>query len=195
VLVVLAIAYSRLYLDAHWLLDVVGGLTGGGAYLLFGIAALRALLAPPIVTDRRRRRPAGGRGTGDPTPGLWTDPIAGSRSSPAGRGPDRLSTPPPSRRKRGTSVIGTQDLLIALVIAVFLFGAKRLPELAGAVGKAMREFRQSAAGDSDESVQTAPTPGPAACASCQAPLAADWTHCPRCGVPVGGALPSAIGPG
>jgi sec-independent protein translocase protein TatA len=69
-------------------------------------------------------------------------------------------------------MIGSQDLLIVLVIAVFLFGAKRLPELAGALGKAMREFRKSAAGDTDESAPTAPAPGPAACASCKAPLAA-----------------------
>lgn len=38
-LVVLGIAYSRLYLDAHWLTDVLGGVLGGTAYLLVMIAA------------------------------------------------------------------------------------------------------------------------------------------------------------
>jgi sec-independent protein translocase protein TatA len=79
-------------------------------------------------------------------------------------------------------MIGTQDLLIALVLGLFLFGAKRLPELAGAVGKSMKEFRKSMTGET-EPPPAAPG-GPAACASCQAPLATDWTHCPRCGTPV-----------
>lgn len=35
--VVSIVAYSRMYLDAHWLSDVLGGLTAGLAYLLFVI--------------------------------------------------------------------------------------------------------------------------------------------------------------
>jgi membrane-associated phospholipid phosphatase len=50
-LVVLAVAYSRLYLDAHWLSDVLGGLTGGGATLVFGLAVLeRFWPRPPAGT-------------------------------------------------------------------------------------------------------------------------------------------------
>ena len=30
---VVGVAYSRLYFNAHWLSDVLGGATGGGAYL------------------------------------------------------------------------------------------------------------------------------------------------------------------
>ncbi len=37
-LVISGVAYSRLYLNAHWLTDVLGALAGGTAYLLFGVA-------------------------------------------------------------------------------------------------------------------------------------------------------------
>jgi membrane-associated phospholipid phosphatase len=38
VLVVLGVAYSRIYLNAHWLTDVLGALAGGTAYLLLLLA-------------------------------------------------------------------------------------------------------------------------------------------------------------
>ena len=38
--VVLGIAYSRIYLNAHWFSDVLGGLSGGAAYLALGICWL-----------------------------------------------------------------------------------------------------------------------------------------------------------
>lgn len=67
VLVVLAIAYSRLYLDAHWLSGVLGGLTGGGAYLVFGLAAFeRFWPGPSSPSDgdvgRPPRHPPAGNG-------------------------------------------------------------------------------------------------------------------------------------
>ena len=36
------VAYSRMYLDAHWLSDVLGGLTAGLAYLLVAIWVVRS---------------------------------------------------------------------------------------------------------------------------------------------------------
>ena len=39
-------------------------------------------------------------------------------------------------------MLGTQDLLLGAVIAFFLFGAKRLPELMGSIGKSVREFKK-----------------------------------------------------
>jgi sec-independent protein translocase protein TatA len=39
-------------------------------------------------------------------------------------------------------MIGTQDLLIALAIGVFFFGAKKLPELSRSLGKATSEFKK-----------------------------------------------------
>ena len=41
------------------------------------------------------------------------------------------------------------ELLIALAIVLVIFGVGRLPEIGGAVGKAIREFKSSVAGDSD----------------------------------------------
>ena len=39
--------------------------------------------------------------------------------------------------------IGMQELLIILVIALIVLGPKRLPEIARALGKGMREFRKA----------------------------------------------------
>ncbi len=43
-------------------------------------------------------------------------------------------------------MIGTQELLIILVILLFIFGGTRLPQLARGLGKSIREFRQGADG-------------------------------------------------
>jgi membrane-associated phospholipid phosphatase len=40
VLLIAGIAFSRLYLRSHWLSDVVGGLAGGAAYLVFFLLAV-----------------------------------------------------------------------------------------------------------------------------------------------------------
>jgi len=86
-------------------------------------------------------------------------------------------------------MLGTQDLVIGLVIALFFFGAKRLPEMARSLGKSMQEFKKGVSGDTgDEAPVTPATPPPAVattapqtCGSCQAPLEPEWKHCPRCG--------------
>jgi membrane-associated phospholipid phosphatase len=61
VLVILGVAYSRLYLDAHWLTDVLGALTGGGASLLVALAWVehRWALGPPGPWRDARSRAAG----------------------------------------------------------------------------------------------------------------------------------------
>lgn len=38
---------------------------------------------------------------------------------------------------------GGAELIIILFIVLLLFGAKKLPELAGSMGKSMREFRKA----------------------------------------------------
>ena len=47
-------------------------------------------------------------------------------------------------------MIGTQDLLIALAIGVFFFGAKKLPELSRSLGKALSEFKKGIEDTSSE---------------------------------------------
>ncbi len=43
--------------------------------------------------------------------------------------------------------LGPFELIIILVIVIIIFGVGRLPEIGGAVGKAIREFRDSTADD------------------------------------------------
>jgi len=46
--------------------------------------------------------------------------------------------------------LGTQELIIILVIALLIFGPKKLPELARSTGKAINEFRKASSGILDE---------------------------------------------
>jgi sec-independent protein translocase protein TatA len=46
--------------------------------------------------------------------------------------------------------LGPPELLIILVIVIIVFGVGRLPEVGGAMGKAIREFRQSSQGLDEE---------------------------------------------
>lgn len=85
-------------------------------------------------------------------------------------------------------MLGPQDLALGLLLAVFFFGAKRLPELAGSLGKSMKEFKKAVEGtDAEPEAPKAPgelppaAPARRACATCQSPVESDWQHCPRCG--------------
>jgi len=77
-------------------------------------------------------------------------------------------------------MLGSQDLVIGLVLVLFLFGAKRLPELAGSLGKSMKEFKKAVEG-ADAEPEAPKAASPRACASCHGLLEPDWQHCPRCG--------------
>ncbi len=46
--------------------------------------------------------------------------------------------------------LGAPELIIVLVIVIIIFGVGRLPEIGGAVGKAIREFREASTGTRDE---------------------------------------------
>jgi len=50
-------------------------------------------------------------------------------------------------------MIGTQDLILGALIVIVLFGAKRLPELMGALGKSMKEFKKGVSGDGEQEGQ------------------------------------------
>jgi sec-independent protein translocase protein TatA len=86
--------------------------------------------------------------------------------------------------------IGT--LVIILVIALLLFGPKRLPELGDSIGKAIRGFKKA----TEEEPQPLPpsggdpkTPGPGeqtaaslkVCPQCHKNLGGDFAFCPHCG--------------
>lgn len=50
--------------------------------------------------------------------------------------------------------IGTQELLIIFLIILLLFGASRIPEIAKAMGKGIRDFKK-ATQDVEEGIQAA----------------------------------------
>jgi undecaprenyl-diphosphatase len=74
VAIVATVAYSRMYLDAHFLSDVLGGVTAGLAYLFFAIWAVRS--APSLGRARRAVPLATG------TEGLLVPAPAGSPADP-----------------------------------------------------------------------------------------------------------------
>lgn len=46
--------------------------------------------------------------------------------------------------------IGPLELVIVLIIALVIFGPKRLPELGRSIGNGIREFRSSVSGSGDD---------------------------------------------
>jgi sec-independent protein translocase protein TatA len=46
--------------------------------------------------------------------------------------------------------VGTPELLILLVIVMVIFGVGKLPQVGGAMGKAIREFREGQSGLTDD---------------------------------------------
>jgi len=56
--------------------------------------------------------------------------------------------------------LGPEKLLMLLLICLVIFGGKRIPEIGGAIGKGIREFKQgvSEIGDSVNAPVDTPTP-------------------------------------
>jgi sec-independent protein translocase protein TatA len=50
--------------------------------------------------------------------------------------------------------IGPMELAVVLIIALVIFGPKRLPQLGRSVGQGMREFKQSISAAPDEERST-----------------------------------------
>jgi sec-independent protein translocase protein TatA len=46
--------------------------------------------------------------------------------------------------------VGPLELVVVLIIALVIFGPKRLPELGRSMGKGIREFRGSISGNDDD---------------------------------------------
>lgn len=49
--------------------------------------------------------------------------------------------------------IGFQEILIILLVVLFLFGAKRIPELMKSMGKGIRELKHGLSVDIDKDVE------------------------------------------
>jgi sec-independent protein translocase protein TatA len=55
--------------------------------------------------------------------------------------------------------IGTSEIILLLLLALLLFGAKRLPDIGRSMGRGMREFKDSVTGkDKDEPAEMAELP-------------------------------------
>ena len=99
--------------------------------------------------------------------------------------------------------LGSQELLVILVIVLVLFGANRLPQLARSLGSSLKEFKKGIdEGPTKESSVSSPSgervsapAGERICGQCRNALAADWTHCPRCGTAVSPGPNTKTGPG
>lgn len=80
-------------------------------------------------------------------------------------------------------------LLIILVIALLLFGPRRLPELGDAIGKAIRSFKKAhdegpevaAKGEIPGSAASTATPQTSTCPQCHKDLSGEFAFCPHCG--------------
>jgi sec-independent protein translocase protein TatA len=46
--------------------------------------------------------------------------------------------------------IGPLEIIVVLIIALIVFGPKRLPELGNSLGKGIREFRNTVTGEKDD---------------------------------------------
>jgi sec-independent protein translocase protein TatA len=46
--------------------------------------------------------------------------------------------------------VGITGLIVILIVALLVFGPKRLPEIGRSLGKGMREFKDSITGNSDD---------------------------------------------
>jgi sec-independent protein translocase protein TatA len=46
--------------------------------------------------------------------------------------------------------IGPLEIVVVLIIALVVFGPKRLPELGSSLGRGIREFRNTVSGEKDE---------------------------------------------
>jgi sec-independent protein translocase protein TatA len=55
--------------------------------------------------------------------------------------------------------IGPLEIIVVLIIALVVFGPKRLPELGRSLGKGIREFRGSVTGDHDDEDERPAPPG------------------------------------
>ena len=89
--------------------------------------------------------------------------------------------------------IGIPGLILILVVALLVFGPKRLPEMGRSLGRGMREFKDSISGhkaEDEPAALTAPKDdlGAGFCSSCGTPLTAGAQFCASCGT----AVPSTV---
>ena len=83
--------------------------------------------------------------------------------------------------------LGMPELIIIVVILVLLFGATRVVDLFGALGKGVREFRKNVK-EPEASEAPAQAAGPPSCRNCGAQLDPATKFCAQCGAPTQAAV-------
>jgi len=81
--------------------------------------------------------------------------------------------------------IGGPEAMFILVIVLIVFGAGRLPEVFGQLGKGIRAFRDESTSTASTSPSTSAAQAARAtsCAKCHEALPAAAKFCPSCGTP------------
>ena len=93
--------------------------------------------------------------------------------------------------------IGPWELVIILIIVVVIFGAGRLSQIGGAVGKSVREFRSAVREDSPPAAAPSAAPADAVaapevkCPACEAMNTAGRKFCGKCGAVLASPAPVA----
>jgi len=85
--------------------------------------------------------------------------------------------------------IGGPELLLILAVVLIVFGAGKLPDVLGQLGKGVRSFRDESTTDKTASVATGSTTSAATsapgttiyCRNCGRPNGADSKFCTNCG--------------
>ena len=82
--------------------------------------------------------------------------------------------------------LGTPELIIILIILLLIFGASKLPQLGGAMGKTIKNFKSEMKEGLAEDAKTAgpapPSPESRFCGKCGAEVKdAGADYCPKCG--------------
>ncbi len=75
-------------------------------------------------------------------------------------------------------------LVLILIIVLIIFGVGRLAEVGGALGKGVRDFRESVEAKDDPSSSASVSSGARHCTNCGAELPAGARFCAKCGAPV-----------
>lgn len=83
---------------------------------------------------------------------------------------------------------GAPELILILVIALIVFGPGKLPEIGGAIGKGIREFRRASSELTEELSretralkQSASTESERTCPTCKERVERGARYCGRCG--------------
>ncbi len=76
--------------------------------------------------------------------------------------------------------LGLPELIVVCVIALLVFGPRKLPDAGKAIGQAIRGFKSSMDGNDEERSAAHAVPA-ARCSGCGKDVEPDAAFCPACG--------------